>query len=513
MEKRTMLVLFVTLILLVLFQYLYTPRQVQEDVPHEPSTQETLPVREPEPRRAADKESRKEGGDFLGKEFPQSASEPVTYDNDIFTLTLSPQGGTVERWVFDTYDVSIIAPGSFALSSGGESDSRIPYTYEPLDNGFAFVYDDGQWKSKKTFLFDNENPYLLHFQWEGNIYFDAVHVQKELDDDVAEKAYGRPLYYGDKLRYVKVKEGAPETALTNRWGGFNTKYFLGIFLADERPLSLVFSQKDAQSGIEMALDWDGRSPLRFFYGPKESELLSRIDPELEKSIQFGGIIRPISMVFLWALKGLYGWLGNYGLAIIVLTIIVKLLFFPLTHKSYISMAKMQKIQPEVQKIQKKYKDNPQEMNKRVMEVYQKNKVNPMGGCLPLLLQFPVLWALFRVFSNAIELKGEPFMLWIRDLSIPDTLFKLPFGLPFLGENFNVLPILMFASMIWMQKLTPAQGNVQGANKFMMQVFMPVFMLIIFYSMPSGLVLYFLLSNAISIGQQQYTRKHLKAQEG
>jgi YidC/Oxa1 family membrane protein insertase len=219
------------------------------------------------------------------------------------------------------------------------------------------------------------------------------------------------------------------------------------------------------------------------------------------------------MVFLWALKGLYGWLGNYGLAIIVLTIIVKLLFFPLTHKSYISMAKMQKIQPEVQKIQKKYKDNPQEMNKRVMEVYQKNKVNPMGGCLPLLLQFPVLWALFRVFSNAIELKGEPFMLWIRDLSIPDTLFKLPFGLPFLGENFNVLPILMFASMIWMQKLTPAQGNVQGANKFMMQVFMPVFMLIIFYSMPSGLVLYFLLSNAISIGQQQYTRKHLKAQEG
>lgn len=252
--------------------------------------------------------------------------------------------------------------------------------------------------------------------------------------------------------------------------------------------------------------------VTFFYGPKRMSLLNTVEPHLDESIQFGGIIKPISLVFLAGLNYFYGLIGNFGIAIIILTLIVKLLFFPLTHKSYISMAKMQKIQPEVQKIQKKFKEKPEEMNKKVMELYSKNKVNPMGGCLPLLLQFPVLWALFRVFNNAIELKGQKFFLWINDLSAPDTLFKMPFSMPFLGHNFNVLPVLMFVSMIWMQKSNPSQGNVQGANKFMMQVFMPLFMLVIFYSMPSGLVLYFLLSNVISILQQQYTRNHLKNQE-
>ncbi len=515
MEKRTMLALFITMILLVLFQYLYAPKQPAQEAPVQEQAQvaqDTAPAAAAASLPDSRKDEREAAGSLLNEEFAEAQTEMKTYSTDKYTLTLSSRGGTIDSWVFDKYDVSILGGGSFTLVQGESSDAGLPYTYEPRDNGFAFVYDDGRWQSEKIFTFDRDNPYILHFQWKGNILFDKILVRKEVDKDVAERAYGKPLYFADKLRYVKVKEGAPEQVLSSRWGGFNTKYFLGVFLTEQAPLSLTFSQKEAESGMEMALDWNGADPVTFFYGPKRTDILGRIDPELEKSIQFGSIIRPISMLFLWALKSVYGWIGNYGIAIIILTILVKLLFFPLTHKSYVSMAKMQKIQPEVQKIQKKYKDNPQEMNKRVMEIYQKNKVNPMGGCLPLLLQFPVLWALFRVFSNAIELKGQSFFLWINDLSMPDTLFKLPFALPFLGSNFNVLPILMFVSMIWMQKMAPAQGNMQGANKFMMQVFMPVFMLIIFYSLPSGLVLYFLLSNVISIGQQQYTRNHLKAQE-
>lgn len=515
MEKRTMLALFITMILLVLFQYIYAPKQPAQETPapeQVPAAAQVAPESPSEPRPSGKTESRQAASDLLSREFAEAPAEIKEYSTDKYTLTLSTRGGTITSWTFDKYDVSILGGESFTLVQGETTDARLPYIYEPRENGFAFVYDDGKRRSEKIFTFDRENPYLLHFRWNGNILFDKILVRKEVDKDVAERAYGKPLYFGDKLRYVKVREGEPEQVLSSRWGGFNTKYFLGVFLAGQNPLSLTFLQKEAESGLEMALDWNGADPVDFFYSPKRTDILSRIDPELEKSIQFGSIIRPISMIFLWALKGVYGWIGNYGIAIIILTIIVKLLFFPLTHKSYVSMAKMQKIQPEVQKIQKKYKDNPQEMNKRVMEIYQKNKVNPMGGCLPLLLQFPVLWALFRVFSNAIELKGQSFFLWINDLSMPDTLFKLPFALPFLGANFNVLPILMFISMIWMQKMAPAQGNMQGANKFMMQVFMPVFMLIIFYSLPSGLVLYFLLSNVISIGQQQYTRNHLKAQE-
>jgi len=513
MEKRTMLALFITMILLVLFQYFYAPKQqppAQENPA--PAIEEAVPATVPAALPSDETDRREAAESLLNEEFAEVPAEVKTYSTEKYTLTLSTRGGTITSWVFDKYDVSILGGDSFILARDSASDVGLPYTYEPRDNGFAFVYDDGRWRSEKVFSFDRENPYILHFHWKGNILFDKILIRKAVDRNVAERAYGKPLYFGDKLRYVKVREGTPEHVLSSRWGGFNTKYFLGVFLAEEAPLSLTFSQKEDENGLEVALDWNGKDPVTFFYGPKRTDILSQIDPELEKSIQFGSIIRPISMVFLWALKGIYGWIGNYGIAIIILTILVKLIFFPLTHKSYISMAKMQKIQPEVQKIQKKYKDNPQEMNKRVMEIYQKNKVNPMGGCLPLLLQFPVLWALFRVFSNAIELKGQSFFLWINDLSMPDTLFKLPFALPFLGSNFNVLPILMFVSMIWMQKMTPAQGNVQGANKFMMQVFMPVFMLIIFYSLPSGLVLYFLLSNVISIGQQKYTRNHLKAQE-
>ena len=177
------------------------------------------------------------------------------------------------------------------------------------------------------------------------------------------------------------------------------------------------------------------------------------------------------------------------------------------------MAKMQKLQPEIKKIQKKYKDKPQEMNKKVMELYSQHKVNPAGGCLPMLLQLPVLWALYKVFYASIELKGAYFFGWIKDLSMPDTIFHLPFSIPFLGTAVNVLPLLMLVTMIWQQKVNSSQSNaMQGANKVMMTVFMPAFMLIIFYNLASGLNLYFVVSNLITIFQQKYANKHLKASE-
>jgi len=508
MEKRTMLALFVTMILLVVFQYVYAPRQAVQPAPEQTAAVSEVAEENTRDNTIPKKETKKADA-LVSKKFETAESEPVLYEDDYYRITLDGKGGRVLAWEEKEYGTVLLSEGSFALSIRNGDDSALPYVYERTDSGFRFVFDDDGYKIIKSFSFDPRNGYLCTFSVEGNVAVDGVTVSKSNPEEASLRAYEKPLYYENKLRYVKLKEGETKQVSFTKWAGFTTKYHLGVFLSDDGVMAYT---ETGGKGISASLDMRNIDSVTFFYGPKRMSLLNTVEPHLDESIQFGGIIKPISLVFLAGLNYFYGLIGNFGIAIIILTLIVKLLFFPLTHKSYISMAKMQKIQPEVQKIQKKFKEKPEEMNKKVMELYSKNKVNPMGGCLPLLLQFPVLWALFRVFNNAIELKGQKFFLWINDLSAPDTLFKMPFSMPFLGHNFNVLPVLMFVSMIWMQKSNPSQGNVQGANKFMMQVFMPLFMLVIFYSMPSGLVLYFLLSNVISILQQQYTRNHLKNQE-
>ncbi len=514
MEKRTMLALFVTMILLVLFQYFYAPKkaavtaenttetvQVEEKAEEAPKETKTRPVN----NNARDAEK------LMIKNQSYAGLGVETYEDDFYIIKIDERGGRIVSWTEKEYGTVLLGEDSFTLLFDGGDDSDLPYEYSVTDSGFELVYDDHEYKVVKSFLFDRENGYLSTFTVDGNVAVNSTLITKEYPEKAAQRTYERPLYYDGKLKYVKLKDGEIEEHRSYKWAGFATKYHLAVFLADQEPLDTVFSEKGEQ-GIFMTLDMKDRTAVDFFYGPKRVSLLAKVDSALGDSIQFGGIIKPISLLFLAVLNYIYGLVGNYGIAIIILTILVKLIFFPLTHKSYISMAKMQKIQPEIQKIQKKYKEKPEEMNKKVMELYNQHKVNPMGGCLPLLLQFPVLWALFRVFNNAIELKGQKFFLWISDLAMPDTLFRMPFSLPCLGYNFNVLPILMLVSMIWMQKSNPSQASVQGANKFMMQVFMPLFMLVIFYGMPSGLVLYFLLSNVISILQQNYTRNHLKNQE-
>src|SRR3989338_7350631 len=159
---------------------------------------------------------------------------------------------------------------------------------------------------------------------------------------------------------------------------------------------------------------------------------------------------------LWMLLGLdyfFHLTGNYGVAILVLTLLIKLLFTPLTHFSYQSMGKMHALQPKMKALQSQHKNDPQRLNKEMMELYRRNRVNPLGGCLPMVLQIPIFIAFYQVLSTAADIKGEPFMFWIRDLSEPDRAWTLPFTLPFLGDGINILPILMLGSMVWQQRLT------------------------------------------------------------
>jgi YidC/Oxa1 family membrane protein insertase len=184
--------------------------------------------------------------------------------------------------------------------------------------------------------------------------------------------------------------------------------------------------------------------------------------------------------------------------LIIFALIIKIITSPLTHKSFQSMKKMQALQPKMNELKEKYAKDPQRLNKETMKLYKDEGVNPMGGCLPILLQMPLLWALYMVFRSTIELRLEGFVWWIKDLSGPDTIFTLPFSLPLYGDSVNVLPVLMGLTMIWQQKM-----SITDPKQKAMIYIMPVFMTLLFNGFPSGLNLYYTLFNVISIVHQKY----------
>jgi YidC/Oxa1 family membrane protein insertase len=215
-------------------------------------------------------------------------------------------------------------------------------------------------------------------------------------------------------------------------------------------------------------------------------------------MEFGTWFGWICKLLLPTLNWIYALIPNYGIAIIILTVLVRIVFWPVTHKSTQDMKKMAAIQPLVAQLREKYKDKPQKLNQETMALYREHKVNPMSGCLPMLIQIPVFIALFTVLRSAVELRFAPF-LWIRDLSEPEGLFHGArlFQLLPLVDSLNILPLLMTATTIWQQKLTPAAGDPQQQKMMML---MPVFMLFLFYNMAAALVLYWTTSQVLSIAQ-------------
>jgi len=242
---------------------------------------------------------------------------------------------------------------------------------------------------------------------------------------------------------------------------------------------------------------------RVYIGPKDFGFLKTQGMEQTEVMEFKStgfwkfmnpVMFPIKKALLWGLIH-FAVFGNYGIAILLLTVIIRVLFWPLTHKGTESMQRMQALQPQLQELKEKYKDNPQRMQQETMALYKENKVNPMGGCLPMFVQIPVFIALFGVLRSAIELRFSKF-LWISDLSEPENLFA---GMIPIVGSLNILPILMAATMMWQQKLTPS-GAGDAQQQKMMAIMMPCMMLFFFYGMPSGLVLYWTTSQVLMIAQ-------------
>ena len=231
------------------------------------------------------------------------------------------------------------------------------------------------------------------------------------------------------------------------------------------------------------------------------DILGAAGRSLNKALDFG-MFDILAKPCVWLMNKLYSVIPNYGIAIIILTFLIKLILWPLGSKSYKSMSEMKKIQPLMKEIREKYKNDKKKMNEEVMSLYRTYKINPLGGCLPMLVQIPVFFALYRMLYEAIELRHAPFFLWINDLAAPDRLFRFDFTIPFMDPPYGipVLTLVMGATMFLQQKMSPPMGDPTQAKMMML---MPVIFTVIFINFSSGLVLYWLVNNIVSISQQYY----------
>jgi YidC/Oxa1 family membrane protein insertase len=309
---------------------------------------------------------------------------------------------------------------------------------------------------------------------------------------------------------------------TLNWASLQTKYFLAAVIppqpvrADIEMSGIKSEHRVSQKVAIPAAVARGEitSELRGFFGPLDFELVEGLGVGLEKNVEFGWkYVRPVSVAVLWSMNALHKVIPNYGWVIIIISILTKVLFYRLTHKSFKSMKEMQDLQPRIAALKEKFGSDRRRLSEETMKLYREAGVNPLGGCLPMLLQMPVFIALFNVLSHAIELRGAPWVAWISDLSQQDVLFKLPASLPLIGDSFSLLPLLMGASM-WAQSKLGGSPTGQPGNPMPpgFNTILPIVFTFLFYKMPSGLVIYWIINTALSVAQQYYIVKSHKTPE-
>ncbi len=289
------------------------------------------------------------------------------------------------------------------------------------------------------------------------------------------------------------------------WAGFGHTYFFFALVPEQGAQHKTWVHQNGPALIAAISGPPGEDRYTLFLGPKELDTLKSLGKQLELSIDFGHFYF-ISLPLLYVLRFFHRFTSSYGLDIILLTVLIKLLMAPLTHKSYVSMKQMQRLQPQMEKLKERLSNDKEKLNKEIMELYRRNGVNPLGGCLPMLLQLPVFYGLYNALGTPIELRHAPFM-WIKDLSQPDwksLAFTVPSWWPsFLPGGIPVLTILMGASMFLQQWMTPSAGD---PNQKKMMMMMPLMFTFMFVSFPAGLTVYWLVNNVLTIGQQYWINR-------
>jgi len=462
---------------------------------------------------------------------PSSPEELVVLDTAEFKATFSSHGGALKSYVLKNpkfqhtvkgklEPIDLVrsgggAPLPFAVAAspelGGsgpvleEASARAPMRVAARDaRSVTFEGAAGAARLSKTFTV-GERPFELSLRVKvdgdrvgaisllGTGYLPADAPSGGFFSGGAFVDYLRPICRaGEKVERLSDDKAEVKLPGTVEWAGLEQFYFLSVVLPEKPAGECTFLRgpvKGEQATalrlpVERALD----ARFTLFLGPKQAELLQAHGRSLEQAIDYGPITRYFAFfaqLLMKLMKWFAGFVHNWGIAIVLLTVTVKLVLLPLTIKSMQSMNEMRKLQPEIDKLREKFKDDKEQLNVAVMKMYQEHKVNPLGGCLPLLLQMPIFFSLWAALQTSVELYREPF-LWIADLSVHDPIY--------------VLPLVMGGSMFLMQKLSPQPADSTQAK--MLLWFMPVFFTFIMFQLPAGLALYSVVNNVLSIVQQQ-----------
>ena len=551
MDRNTLLAfLLISVVLILTPRYLELINPPQEDRPPKKDKQsaatETIYDIEPQPDKnilneekmflpqnlSPEKTTKVETGLYIAtvssiaggsiKEF--FIKEHKTADSNLVNL-INPEGAfgpMVEAKDLDGNPLNLSTPwllDSYEPTRALTEDLTLSYKKEIFNNTFLYKHltfsPENYTVDIRVDLSSAENNLYREASivWTGGL---AVTEKNKTEDLTYFQSY---VFQGGELEDFKASENEKSNVVFNgatTWAATRTKYFTAALIPSDPFLvkrAEISGIKKTAEYYDLKLTYDSRDDLSalLYLGPLEYGKIKDLGVGLDEIMDFGwAFIRPISKGVLYVLTEMYKVIPNYGFVLIVFSFLIKILVYPLTKKSYQSTTAMQALQPEISKLKEKYKSNPQKLNQATMELYKKKGVNPLGGCLPMLLQMPLLFALFIVFRTTIELRSKPFMWWITDLSAPDKILELPFTIPIYGSYVAALPILMVVSMFVQQKMMA--GPSQQPQQKMMQYTMSFFFFFIFNSFPSGLNLYYTLFNILTIAQQKLVKQEPKKEQ-
>jgi len=487
------------------------------------------------------------------------------YETEYFDITFDTEGASISSMMLKNHANADGQYVNIVFKGEGDNNAFLLYWGDSTENAvkdaFSYTIDGNKVIFRKTFKKSDNSTFdvVKTFEFKSSDYLFAVDVEIE-NGTLDESDYGytiayepqvgptfnsiknnnydyRRVYLGLVKDNGKVKRSMAKLSgsdfwitKTLKWFSLTSKYFTVIAVPENNSINYKYhtirSTGDIAQTDALYLSVPGSSSqnqrVYFYCGPQLKTYLGSYyngadnqwglkNLNLDDAMESGSMLGWLESILKWCLTMLYKIIPNFGVDIIILTILLKFAMYPLSKKGTQSTAKMSTIQPQVKEIQERYKDNPQKQNIAMQELYRENGINPLGGCLPLLIQFPVLIAFYGLLNKHFELRGAMFIPgWISDLSLPETVATLPFNIPLLGNEIHLLPIIYTASMIFSMRYT--QSSTQTASQqnrssmWIMTYGMPIMFFFVLYSAPSGLVLYWTVSNILAIIQQVFTNK-------
>ncbi len=562
MEKRAIVAVILSLAVWLLWFYVAPPTEVPEQQvakQEDQAQKEDAVQKQQKPVEPAEKQFQDQAGIQRGVEsaaamdvVSRTGSErEYSVKTDRYLAKVTNEGATIDEFFLRDRDIQLIvkdnefnADGRFDFAmhfserefltgnnlqnvkwrSRKISDRECSFTATMVLNGVPvqvekrFIFQEGKDFMKVVFNITNTgrkdvqvpNGYLIFSpgdfmgpKMDYDNSYNTINSVYYIQDDFEQARKNGDL--NDPDEWIERENG------TTGWVGVMSRYFLIIMMPEQTSgTGVIYDNREGtgfRTGMYMPVDAFKKNDtvtrsFKVYVGPKTKDKLVAVDASLRDAADVNKWIEPIRDLVIWSLLSIDSFIGNLGWSLIIFSLLTKIVFLPLTQKSTESMKKMQELNPQIQELRDKYKEKPEVMNKKVMELYKKNKVNPMSGCLPLLLQMPFFFALYSALINSVDLWQAPFILWVNDLSLPDTVMQIQ------GFNLNILPVIMTVTTFLQQRLSSVDAASQQ-QKFMM--FMPLIILVVLWNMPSGLVLYWIMQNVLQVFHQLYINRKGKVE--